>query len=230
MRRLLLLLLVLPACKGTPTAPATPAAESAKAVHAPALTAERMPAGLSGLVLGVSAEAAVAGLAPAAVRLADKSLGGDGVVLTNDLPSIRLTWVAKSLVERRTAHDGIPAEVAARAVADTKNLLPGEGALAAYEQVEATLVKTAGSDAPVLDGLTVTAPAATKLCAWLDSTFGGDPESTRCPGTNRTFGKDERGMSYCLGDAGGEHNVFASCGAGSGWLAGTETLELSVAH
>jgi hypothetical protein len=225
------------ACKPA-DAPRSGAGEGSAAptgpVHAPRLTPDKMPPGFDGLVLGQSDEAALTKLlGEPSKREADTSLGGDMGVSRNDVPAIALYWKTEASLRRELSRQQLPEAAQADAVKRLLHRLPTDGPFARYEEVSLTLTPAAKGAPPTLYSLYLraTSPAGgPRLCAQLHDLLGQDPESTRCPGTNRRFSGSKDGFTYCVGDAAGEHNVFVECHTGEGANADIDSLEVTLSR
>jgi hypothetical protein len=192
--------------------------------HEPRVTPERMPAGLEALVLGVTTEDAVRQMFPTAVREADKSLGGEGIVLRNDRPAALLKVQSKAALRRKLENMQVPEASIAAELARGEGFLPDDSP---YDALDFSFVAPASGQPLVLQDIDVAKVRGEGdgLCAWARKTFGDDPESTRCPGSNRRFGKAKgESVDYCAGSADGKRNLFVECnvsqfqGATMEWL------------
>ena len=194
MRGLLALLVVLcvaAACGDeAPPEPAPPPAPAAAREFLPRLTDAHLPPLLAGLVPGTSTVDDVLARFPDLQADEDKSLGGDMVVQYNGHPAVALRLPYNVNSGPRGREDGV-------------------------EDLNLFLVPDAGGVPRVWSMRLVFDPRGGEtLSAWLHEAVGSDPESTVCPGTNRSLGrvgKSPDAGTYCIGTPDGKTGILVEC-------------------
>lgn len=191
---LLVVLGILAGCGGEAaqetSPPDAPAAPPAAREFLPRLTDAHLPPLLAGLVPGTSTAEDVLARFPDLEADEDKSLGGDMVVQYNGHPAVALRMPYKTSSGPRGREDGV----------EELNLFLVPDADGVPRVWSMRLVFDHG------DGRA--------LSAWLHEAVGSDPESTTCPGTNRSLGrvgKSPDAGTYCIGTPDGKAGILVEC-------------------
>lgn len=196
--------------------------------HLPLVTSDKLPAGLAPMELGKTTEDELKKAYPTMKREADRSLGGDMTVMRNDKPAIILKARTRASLKREYDSQQIPPGSYARELEATEGFLADDSP---FQSVTFDLVDLGGGK-PVLQGLAVTRLRAEgeAPCAWARKVFGDDPESVKCEGTNRVFGRGKgEGIDYCAGSPDGKRNVIVECSVGTRHGAAYEHMSYWVA-
>ena len=156
----------------------------------PRLTDAHLPPLLAGLVPGTSTAEDVLARFPDLQTDTDKSLGGDMVVQYNGHPAVALRLPYNVNSGPRGREDGV-------------------------EDLNLYLVPDPDGVPRVWSMRLVFDPRGGEtLGAWLHEAVGSDPQSTVCPGTNRSLGrvgKSADAGTYCIGTPDGKARILVEC-------------------